>query len=94
LLEGINMADYFHKRLRLQQGQAVEIQINSPANVMLLTDVNFEKYKRSRVFYYYGGRHRETPIIIFPPRPGSYHLVIDLAREADTVRYSARIIYA
>jgi hypothetical protein len=93
LLAGIEMADYLHKRLHLQQGQAVEIKIDRFAKVMLLTDANFEKYKRGRAFYYYGGSYRETPLIILPPRPGIYHLVIDLGRKADTARYSARIIY-
>jgi hypothetical protein len=93
LLEGINMADYFHKRLHLQQGQAVEVEIDRLVKVMLLTDANFEKYKRGRVFYYYGGSYRESPVTILPPRPGIYHLVIDPGRKAGEVRYSARIIY-
>jgi hypothetical protein len=94
LLEAIKMADYLHKRLHLRQGQAVEIEIDRPVRVMLLSDLNFEKYKRSRTFYYYGGYYRETPVIVQPPRPGVYHLVIPLGRDADTVPYLARIIYA
>jgi hypothetical protein len=83
------MADYLHQRIYIGTHQAICIAIDRPANVILLTDPNFTKYKRHQGGYsYYGGEYRTSPVIIYPPRAGYYNLVIDLGASGGQIRTS------
>ena len=71
--------EYLHKVLDLHEGDVVEVTLDAPANVMLLTPENFAKYKE-RVFYRYHGGYAETsPVRLATPHPGEWHLVVNLA---------------
>jgi hypothetical protein len=51
-----------------------------------MDDFNFERYKRGEQHRYYGGLAKVSPVRLRPPRPGQWHLVIDLGGYSGTVR--------
>ena len=74
------------------KGVPLENQIcaTGAANVMLLTDTNFQKYKRDAGSYeYYGGNYRRSPVVIPPPRAGHYNLIVDLGGYGGSIKTSA-----
>ena len=84
--------DYLHKALNLGTNDAVEVTLNMQANVMLLSDGNFNKYRAGQRFEYYGGLFKISPAILKPPRAGKWHLVIDLGGRSGRIKYSVRVI--
>jgi hypothetical protein len=85
--------NFLHSELVVREGQVIQVTLSgNAANVLLLTDYNFEKYRRKEDFTAAaGGYYRETPIILHPPYPGHWHLIIDLAGEAGEVQASVTL---
>ncbi len=84
--------EFFSQKFVLGRNQAVEVSVNRAANVLLLTEINFRKYKLRESYHYYGGEALYSLIEILPPRAGSYYLVIDLGGKAGTIEHSATIV--
>ena len=88
------MADFLHTREYVGSDKAVCVTISIAANVMLLTDSNFNKYKRGQAYDYYGGYYKRSPVYITPPRLGWYNVVIDLGDGSGTIQHSISIVDA
>lgn len=88
------MADFLHIREHIRNDQCVRVTIDVAANVKLLTDTNFSKYKRDESYEYYGGYYKRSPVYIRPPRSGDYNVVIDLGGGSATIRHSISIVDA
>lgn len=85
--------EYLHKPLDLSEGDIVEVTLSgNAANVLLLDPANFQNYQAGRAYEYHGGYVRSSPYRIQAPRPGRWHLVIDLAGGAGRVQASVRVI--
>jgi hypothetical protein len=84
--------NFLHYDLDLSTGDLVEVTLDKQANVRLLDDLNFAKYKRGEKHSYYGGRATKSPIRLHPPHAGHWHLVIDLGGYPGTVRASVRTV--
>jgi hypothetical protein len=84
--------NYLHYDLQIAEGQAVEVTLDKQANVRLLDEYNFSKYKRGERHQYFGGLNKTSPARLKPPRPGKWHLVIDLGGYPGTVKASVRTI--
>jgi len=83
--------NYLHYDLNIGIGQYVEVTLDKQANVRLLDDYNYSKYKRGDNHQYYGGLAKTSPATLKPPHSGHWHLVIDLGGYAGTVRASVRL---
>lgn len=70
----------------------VKVTISRQANVMLLDRQNFTNYKNGRRFQYFGGYYKRSPVILVPPRPGHWYIVIDLGKYSGTINYSINVI--
>jgi hypothetical protein len=76
-----------------KRGAAVEIDVDTAANVFLVDASNFSAYKNGRRFSYYGGQARRSPVRLAIPRSGRWYLVLDLGGYPGTIRHSdARIL--
>jgi len=84
--------NYLHYDLDLQDGEAVEVTLDKQANTKLLDEPNYANYKRGAQHTYYGGLAQKSPVILSPPRPGHWHLVIDLGGYAGSIRASVRTL--
>lgn len=84
--------NFLHYDVSASSGDIVEVTLDKQANVRLLDSVNFSKYKRGEKHSYYGGHATTSPFRIQVPRPGSWHVVIDLGGYPGTVRASVQTI--
>ena len=84
--------NFLHYDLELDSNQAVEVTLDKQANVRLLDDSNYGLYRRGQPHTYYGGLAKASPVRLAPPRPGRWHLVVDLGGYAGTVKASVRTI--
>lgn len=84
--------NFLHYDLQLGPGESVEVTLDRQANVRLLDDLNFAKYRRGGQHTYYGGRARVSPVHLRPPVPGHWHLVIDLGGYPGRVRASVQTV--
>jgi hypothetical protein len=88
------MSDFLTTRHLLNAGDGWEVTCDLQANVLLLTDYNFKRYKRGESYQYVGCWAKEYPVVLCPPTSGFWNLVIDLAGRSGTIRHSSRIIRA
>lgn len=85
--------EYLHKEFDLAEGDAVEVRLaGNAANVLLLDSSNFEKYRQGKPCTSFGGYALTSPFRIQAPRPGHWHLVVDLAGGAGRVQASGQVI--
>lgn len=84
--------NFLHYDLQLSSDDVVEVSLDKQANVKLLDDINFSRYRRRERHTYYGGRAEKSPTRLRPPHAGHWHLVIDLGGYAGTVNASVRVI--
>jgi len=72
---------FLHSRLELDEDQRVQVSLaGHVANVFLLDDENYERYRRAESYIHRsGGFYSRSPAILKPPAPGAWHLIIDLA---------------
>jgi hypothetical protein len=86
--------NYLHYNLDLAPGEVVEVTLDKQANIRLLDETNFERYKRGAQHTYHGGFAKRSPVRISPPRPGHWHLVIDLGGYAGSVKAAVQTMRA
>jgi hypothetical protein len=70
--------DHLHAAAWLDVGDTISVRLDEPANVMLLDDDAYAEYVAGRSFRYQGGWVRESQIALWPPKPGLWHVVVDL----------------
>ena len=84
--------NFLHYDVSASTGDIVEVTLDKQANVRLLDNTNFSKYKRGEKHSYYGGLATVSPFTVQVPRSGPWHVVIDLGGYPGTVRASVRTI--
>ncbi|MCF7870056.1 MAG: DUF1883 domain-containing protein [Candidatus Omnitrophica bacterium] len=82
--------NFLHKAFKLSSRNVVRVRLNKVANVFLLSDANFRKYKAGYSFEYYGGRAKRNIVNLSVPKTGRWHLVID--GFSGTLKYGYQII--
>ena len=84
--------DYLHSELKVADDEVVHVTLSGhSANVLLMDDQNFEKYKKGEAFAYHGGYYTKSPAVLKPPRPGSWHLIVDLGGKPGQVSASVSV---
>lgn len=83
--------NFLHYDLQLSHHDVVVVTLDKQANVQLMDDFNFAKYKRGEQFRYYGGLAKQSPVRINAPTPGHWHLTVDLGGYAGTVHASVNV---
>jgi len=86
------MSDHLYNRLFLKDGDVVEVDSDTQANVTLMDDSDYASYKAGRSYHYYGGHFTHFPARIAPPRSGYWNVVLDLVGGKANVRHSMRVL--
>lgn len=86
--------NFLHYSMQLASDDVVEVTLDKQANVRLLDESNFARYKRRERHTYHGGLAKESPVHLRPPHSGHWHVVVDLGGYAGTVHASVRVIKA
>lgn len=78
---------HIHQEFDAGPDDVVEVALDGPANVLLLDPENYDRYRRNETYRYQGGGHyKQSPAELVPPRPGRWHVVIDLGGYPGRVR--------
>ena len=78
--------NFLYSAVQVGHGQAVLVRLDHAANVKLMDDTNYERYRRGTEHRYFGGHATRSPVAIRPPRPGRWHVTVDLGGYPATVR--------
>ena len=81
---------YLHYELDAGPDDLIEARLDAAANVRLLDDANFERYRRDESHEYVGGYVKVSPYLLKPPRRARWHLVVDLGGRGGEVSASVR----
>ena len=84
---------FIHKNLdHVNKGSLIKVSLSNQANVLLLDNSNYQKYRRGEKHRYYGGWFKTTPACITIPASGHWHLVLNLGGRRGTIRYSISVV--
>lgn len=84
--------NFLHYQVSLSSNSAVRVTLDKQANVRLLDNNNFQKYRNGQEHRYFGGRAERSPMVISAPHAGNWHVVIDLGGYGGSVRASVSVI--
>lgn len=84
--------NYLHYEFDIGPTNAIVVTLDKQANVRLLDDINYNKYRRGEQHTYYGGLATSSPARVSPPHFGHWHLVIDLGGYSGRVSASVRVV--
>lgn len=70
----------------------MRIWLDQRANVLLLDEGNYLRYRSGSGFRYLGGYARISPVELSVPYPGNWHLVIDMGGGPGDLRVRAELI--
>jgi len=85
--------NFLHSELRLAPGDVVQVTLaGDEANVFLLDDENFVRYRDGLPYRHdAGGLFSRSPVLLQPPQPGLWHVVVDLGGAPGEVQASVAI---
>jgi len=82
---------HLHAEVDVPAGHVVVVELDQAANVLLLDTGGYSCYQNGQSFRYYGGLAKVSPVILRPPYPGHWHVVIDLGGGGGLIRHSISI---
>jgi len=83
---------FLHTDFHAEAGQAVEVALSAPANVLLMDWSEFNNYKARRAYRYYGGYAARSPVRIGIPHAGHWYVVVNLGGYSGSVNASFSLI--
>lgn len=83
---------YIHKEVNLSPGDCVSVTLDKQANVRLMSESNYQNYRSGRRFSFHGGLAKKSPITLYAPSAGRWHVVVDLMGYRGSVNASIRVI--
>ncbi len=79
--------NYLHYEFDAGPEDVLEVTLEGSANVRLLDDANYEKYRSGEKHTYaLGGFATKSPVHLEPPRQAHWHVVVDLGGYAGRIR--------
>ncbi|EJL90229.1 DUF1883 domain-containing protein [Pantoea sp. GM01] len=69
---------FLHDRNHLEKGTVVSVWCSHQINVLVMDDVNFNKYRRGDRCTTYGGFYKQFPANIQVPSTGAWNVVLAL----------------
>lgn len=70
----------------------IEVTLDRQANVQLMDDMNYRKYKTGQTYKFFGGTQVKSPAHLSPPHRGKWNLAVDLLGFVGKVNIDVRII--
>jgi len=83
---------HLHQSFLAWSGDLLRIWLDRRANVLLLDENDYMRYRSGGGFRYLGGYARTSPVELPVPYPGRWHLVIDMGGQPGALRVRAEVI--
>ena len=86
------MREHLHREFDVAPGEFIEVMSDDRANVALLSDDDYGRFKAGEAFRYVGYFCTEFPARVSPPHAGAWHVVVDLGLGPATSHHSLRVV--
>jgi hypothetical protein len=77
---------------RCERGDIAEVVLSAGANVRLMDQSNFSRYRNGQEHRYHGGLARQSPVRLAIPSSGYWHVAVDMQGLRGSVRAGGRRI--
>ena len=84
--------NFLHTQAHIGPESCFLVRLSGQANVMLLDDCNFGKYRTGQRFNYRGGLAKRSPVRMTPPHHGNWHIVVDRGGYEGSIRAKVQVI--
>ena len=85
---------FLHQREYLNQGDVVVVDCSHRCNIRLMSDADFNSYRRGGPHHYYGGHYDRLPARIVVPDDGFWNITLDLGGGSASIRRCIGIMKA
>lgn len=84
---------FLHKRMHLTAGDTVVVDCGRPCNVLMMTKMNFNHYRKGMPFRTHGGSgfFHELPARMVVPFDADWNITLDIEEGALTVEHSITV---
>ncbi|MFD1326512.1 DUF1883 domain-containing protein [Mycoplana ramosa] len=76
----------------IRAGVTIEITLSAVANVRLMTNDDFDRFKNARQHKFVGGVAKKSPIRLTIPKDAHWHVVVDMEGHAGKAESSVRVV--
>ena len=83
---------FMHYEVKARPGEIIQVNISRDANVRLLDQLNYAKYKLGKSYSATAGPETEGPIRFAPPYRATWHVIVDMEGRMGTVRASVEVL--
>jgi hypothetical protein len=75
------------------EGTVAEVRLTGrAANVILVNELNFTRYRAGAPFSYTGGHYQRSPVSLEVPEAGHWYVVVDLGGFGGRVRGKVKVL--
>jgi hypothetical protein len=86
--------NFLHYEVTTAPGEAIRVILRgNAANVLVMDDTNYQKYRAGEEYKYFGRYYDRSPAIIRPPNGGRWHVVINLGGYAGNVNAVVQVVH-
>jgi hypothetical protein len=85
---------FMHKRECLNRGDMVVVDCSHRCNIRLVSDLDFQSYRRDGSHHYHGGHYDRLPARIVVPDDGYWNITLDLGGGSASIRHSIAVLKA
>ena len=83
---------FLHFKLHAGPDNIIQVNINRRANVRLMDELNYQKYRMKKRFTFQGGLYDPPHVDLRPHLKGEWHIVVDLEGLSGDVRASVDLL--
>jgi hypothetical protein len=85
--------NFLHYEVTTNIASVIRVNLTgNAANVLVMDDINFQRFKQGSQYEYYGGYYTRSPAIIKPPQAGRWNVVVNLGGGIGTVNASVQVL--
>lgn len=84
--------NFLHYEVNAGPNDVIQVVLDKQANVRLLDNLNFQKYRSGSRHEYRGGLAETSPFNLVAPRHGAWHVVVDLGGYAGSVSAAVQVL--
>ena len=85
--------NFLHYEVTTSKQSVIRVNLSgNAANVLVMDDANFQRFKQGSQYTYYGGYYTHSPAIIKPPTAGRWNVVVNLGGGIGTVNASVQVL--
>lgn len=83
---------FLHFKLRAGPDNIIQVNLNRRANVRLMDELNYQKYRMKKSYSFSGGAYDPPRADLRPKLKGEWHIVVDLEGMGGEVRASVDLL--